>query len=287
MAKLGLVLEGGGTRGAYTSGVLDCFMEKNFYTDYVIGVSAGACNGAFYLSRQIQGSKKITIDILDDLKYISYKNFIKNKNIIQMDLMFKKIPNHYGFFDYKTFDESSSQLVIVATDCDTGKPVYFTKYRNEDIWDICKASSSLPFVCPIVEFGGKRLLDGGVSDSIPVKKAIEDGCDKVILILTRDKTYRKKQLKAKLLMEKVYREYPKLKEAILNRYETYNSTLEYIRKLEQEGKVFVIRPEHPIEIGRTEQHKEKLEKVYNLGYEDGEKYLEEIRKWLSKSDLDR
>jgi predicted patatin/cPLA2 family phospholipase len=163
--NIGLVLEGGGMRGLYTTGVLDFFMHKNLYFPYVIGVSMGACNAASYISRQKGRTKRVNINYIDDPRYLSIKNWIKKKGIFGSDFVFDEIPNKIELFDTETFNKAKERFIIVTTDCDSGKPVYFEKSECQDeILDVIKASSSLPFVSPIVKYKGINLLDGGISD---------------------------------------------------------------------------------------------------------------------------
>lgn len=281
MKKIGLVLEGGGMRGVYTSGVLDFFMENNLYFPYTIGVSAGAGNAVSYISRQIGRSKKATVDSIDDPNYISYRNLIRHGYLFHMDLIFDEMPNKLIPFDYETFYNSQEECIIVASNCETGRPVYFTKKDCKDIMMVCRASSSLPLVSNIVEIDGMPLMDGGVTDSIPIRKSIDDGNELNVLILTRDKEYRKKPTRGKWLFEKAYEKYPKFQEAILNRYKSYNKTLDYIDKLEKENKVFVIRPSEPVKIKRIEKDTEKLTELYNAGYEDAKIIFPKLLEWIS------
>lgn len=285
MSGIGLVLEGGGMRGVYTSGVLDYFMEQNFYVPYVIGVSAGACNGVSYVSRQPGRTKKATIGYIDDPRYINYKNLIRHGYLLNMDLIFDEFPNKLIPFHYDTFFDSEQECVIAATNCSTGLPEYFCKKDGMDItniMDICRASSSMPFVSPIIKIGDKPFLDGGITDSIPIKKSIEDGNDKNIIVLTRNKGYHKKPSSLRFLVKKVYAEYPGLQEAIFNRYKMYNETLELIDKLEKEGRVFVIRPSVPVTVGRAEKNAWKLTELYDMGYKDAENSMEALKEWLDK-----
>lgn len=283
MNKAGLVLEGGGMRGVYTSGVLDYFMEKKLYLPYVIGASAGACNAVSYVSKQLGRTKKATVDSVGDPSYINYRNLIKHGYLINMDLIFDEFPNHKIPFDYDTFFKSEQECVIVTTNCNTGKADYFKKedsINNEVLMSFCRASSSLPFVSPFVNINGEPYLDGGIADSIPIKKSISDGYDKNIIVLTRDKSYRKSQSRLALLLKRKYSEYPKLQEALLLRYKIYNETLDFINRLEKEHKVFVIRPSSPVTISRTEKSREKLTELYNEGIKDAERLYDSMCKWI-------
>nr|MDA8227721.1 patatin family protein [Desulfitobacterium hafniense] len=223
MENAGLVLEGGGMRGVYTAGVLDCLLKYNLHIPYVIGVSAGACNGASYISRQTQRSKRININYIRDSRYLSYRNLIKERSIFGMDFLFNKIPYKLEPFDFITFFNSDQRFVMGATDCLTGKPIYFEKNdfttndRERAVLTAMQASSSLPFLSRTVDFEGFKLLDGGISDPIPIKKSIQDGNNKNIVILTRNESYRKKPFKQEWLAKRFYPKYIGLIEAMVNR----------------------------------------------------------------------
>jgi predicted patatin/cPLA2 family phospholipase len=283
MDKVGLVLEGGGMRGIYTSGVLDYFMENNFYPPYVIGVSAGACNALYFVSKQIGHSKKAIIGCMDNPKLISNKNMISDGCLLPMDFLFDVIPNQLVPFDYDAFYHSTQECIICTTSCETGQPFYFAKKDCEDLMMVCRASSSLPFVSPIVEINDKPLLDGGIADPIPIVRAIMDGNERNVAILTRDKEYRKTPNGLSESIKKAYPQYPKLQEVILNRYKKYNETLDYIEQLEKENKVFAIRPMLPVNIDRMEKDTEKLTQLYNSGYEDARAVFPKLLKWVHKS----
>mgnify|MGYP000940651487 FL=1 len=239
----------------------------------------GACNAASYISRQIGRNKAVTINYVNDPRYIGYRNFLKCKSIFGIDFIYNEIPYKLEPFDFDTFSNSKEKLIIVATDCHTGKPIYFNKDEHKDILTIIRASSSLPFISPIVKYKDMCLLDGGISDSIPINKSIKDGNNKNVIILTRPKGYRKEPFKGKKLLKKVYSGYDGLINSIENRYRMYNATLDYIEKLEREKKAIVIRPKENLKVGRLEKNKEKLEKLYRFGYRDAKKYYDEVIKW--------
>ncbi|MCM3441720.1 patatin-like phospholipase family protein [Metabacillus halosaccharovorans] len=284
MDDTGLVLEGGGMRGVYTAGVLEVFMEQDLYLPYVIGVSAGACFGASYLSRQRGRNRKVNIDYVTHPKYLSLQNYIKHRQLFGMDFIFDEIPNLLVPFDYDTFYKCTEEFVITATDCQTGQPVYFNKKDyGKDMLTVIRASSSLPFIAPVVEYKGKHLLDGGITDSIPIKKAEEDGNKRNIIVLTREESYFKKKSNIRWLMNKSYRQYPKLIEAILTRYKMYNETLEHIKEQEKEGKIFVIRPSSKLKVGRIERNQTKLENLYMMGMEDAKREFKRLETWLKTS----
>lgn len=277
MSKTGLVLEGGGMRGLYTCGVLELFMDKELYFDYIIGVSAGACNAVSYISRQKGRNIKVNTDFVNDWRYMSLRNLIRERSYFGMDFIFKEIPDKHVKFDYEAFNNSQCDFYIGTTDCKTGKPLYFGKNdMGEYFNDILRASSSIPLMSPIVSFKDYELLDGGISDSIPIVKSIEDGNDKNIIVLTRNKGYRKSPVKFEALVRMKYRKYPLLVEAILNRYRMYNDTLDYIEKLEAEGKAIVIRASREMKVDRLERNREKLQELYRNGYEDAESLYDRI-----------
>ena len=231
MDKIGLILEGGGRRGIYTAGVLDFFIYKNIKVDWVVGVSAGGCHAASYLSKQYNRAFRTNIDYLDDKDYISFKNLIKNGSIFGMDLMFNKIPNELYPYDYETFNKSKSKFIVVATNCDTGKAEYFQLNDMKKDIIYLQASCSIPMFANIVEINGFKLLDGGVSDSIPIEYALKQGCNKNIVILTRDKTYIKSKVKFLSLVKRKYKKYPKLVKSIANRQLKYNENINLIKSL--------------------------------------------------------
>ena len=286
MKNIGLVLEGGGMRGIYTTGVLDFFMDNDLYIPYVIGVSAGACQGVSYVSKQRGRGERAILNHIENPRYISKRNLLFKRSIMDMDFLFDEIPNIYEPFDYDTFFENEQKFILVGTSCRTGEAIYFDgkKDRNEKfLLDACRASSSLPFLTPIVDVNGEPVLDGGISDSIPIRKSIANKNEKNIIVLTRGKEYRKKPSNTAFVAKKMYKAYPKLQETIANRYKVYNETLDYIEKLEEQGDVFVIRPKKKVEIKRMEKDKSKLADFYKTGYEDARDTWEDLMKWIKNS----
>ncbi|WP_282804435.1 patatin-like phospholipase family protein [Clostridium tetani] len=283
MDKVGLILEGGGMRGLYTAGILDCFMEKEFYAPYVIGVSMGACNATSYISKQKDRNRAVVVNYVNDPRYIGIKNIFRCKSLLGIDLIYDEIPNTLEPFDYKTFYASKQKFIIVATDCKTGKPIYFNKDKDEDILTTVRASSSLPFISPIVRYNDMELLDGGIADSIPIGKSIKDGNIKNIIILTRPKGYRKDPFRRKRLLKRFYSGYNNLIKAVEDRYRIYNRTLDYIEKLEEENKVFILRPTNKIKVRRIEKNTEKLESLYKMGFEDAEKQYDKMIDWVNNA----
>jgi predicted patatin/cPLA2 family phospholipase len=283
MNGLGLVLEGGGMRGIYTAGVLEYFMENDIYVPYVIGVSAGACMGASYLSRQPGRNRTVNLDFLHDKRYLSYSNYLKNRELFGMDFIFDEIPNRIVPFDVKTLINSPEEFVIGATDCVSGEAVYFKKkdYDEVLISKLLRATSSLPFVAHAVEHDGKMLLDGGIVTPLPLGKSIDDGNDSNIVILTKPRGYRKRPSRMSKIIH--YKKYPKVDMKLKERYKHYNKDLEFIYAKEKEGKAFVFAPSQDLKISRTEKSKDKLEKLYRLGYQDAKAQGSKLKQFISQA----
>ena len=265
--KSSLILEGGGMRGIFTIGVIDNFMDRGIRFPYIIGVSAGACNALSYMSNQRGRAKFSNIDMMEKYNYIGFRHLITQGNIMDFRLLFHKLPEEIYPYDYDALARSTERLEVVTTNCITGEANYFEEKNDpKRVIDIVKASSSLPFVCPIAYVDGIPMADGGVADSIPVERAMSQGFTKPVIVLTRNKGYRKpaKGTKVPFFM---YRKYPKLKEAIRNRNAIYNSQVELVEKMEAEGSAIVIRPERPIEVGRMERDINKLHALYREGYD--------------------
>ena len=282
MIEAGLVVEGGGMRGVYTAGVLDYFMEKNLYFDDCYGVSAGACHISSYVSKQIGRSMKVTLDYINDKRYCSVNSLIKTGDMFGVEMLYDLIPNKLELYDYDTFNKFKGNFYSVVTNCKTGKAEYIKiKDMKKDIIAV-RASSSLPLLSRIVEINGKEYLDGGITDSIPIKKSIKDGHKKNVVILTRDKTYRKSKPKFLSFFKLKYKKYPNLVKAIENRYKMYNETLDFIEEEKAKNKVFIIQPKLPVKISRIEKDKDKLKALYNQGYEDAKEIYEDLMKFLEE-----
>lgn len=266
-SKAGLVLEGGGMRGIFTIGVLDNFMDRGIRFPYVVGVSAGACNALSYLSGQRGRAKFSNIDMLDKYHFIGFRHLVTKGNIMDFDLLFHKLPEEIYPYDYQALARSSERFEAVTTSCITGKACYFEEKNNpKRVIDIVKASSTLPFVCPISYVDGEPMLDGGVADSIPVERAVSQGFDNNLVVLTRNRGYRKpdKPTRVPFFM---YRKYPSAKEAIRSRNAMYNRQMELVERMEDEGRVVVLRPQKPIEVGRMERDTNKMLALYQEGYD--------------------
>lgn len=285
MKKVGLVLEGGGQRGIFTSGVLDAFMEKGFEVPYVIGVSCGTCNGIDYVSQQPERTKKCMVDAMEEHPYLSVKNVFKKGYLFNMDLIFDEFPNKFYPFDFETYFNSKTRMLITVTDVLTGKPLYLEeKHSKRRLMAIARASASLPFIAPMVKLDGVRMLDGGIGDSIPVKKAMEDGFEHTIIISTKIDEYRKTINRKSIRLAKMkYKKYPEFVKAFETRTERYNETLDFISQLEKEGKAFVIRPRFD-GVSRTERSVERLRAFYRHGYDYGMEIYDELMRWMEDKD---
>lgn len=279
--KKGLVLEGGGMRGMFTAGVMDVLMENNIKFDGAIGVSAGAAFGCNYKSEQIGRVLRYNTKYIRDRRYCGVRVLLKTGNIFSTDFCYGEIPLKYDVFDFEAYNKNPMDFYVVCTDIETGKPVYHKYGGFEDSgFDWIRASASLPFVSRIVEIGDKKLLDGGMADSIPIKYFQNIGYEKNVVVLTQPKGYVKKKSRTKPLLMLKYKKYPKLIEAIENRYKMYNKTLDYIEQQEDDGKIFVIRPKQAIEVGRVEKDVEKLRAAYETGRQAANENLENIKKYL-------
>ncbi|MGM0369570.1 MAG: patatin-like phospholipase family protein [Bacillota bacterium] len=283
MEQVGLVLEGGGMRGLYTAGVLDFLIEKDLYFPYVIGVSAGACHASSYLSKQFGRNKTVNIDYVNDKRYLSYKNLLTGQGLFGMDFIFEEIPKQLEPFDFDTFFSQPGKYVVGTTDCQTGQALYFDRSdceNKDDMLQIVRASSSLPFISPIVEFKDYQLLDGGVVDPIPIEKSLADGNQKNVVILTRSPGYRKDKFKFEWLAKLVYRDHPAIVDALLERHRVYNQTLELIKELEAAGDVFLIQPDNSLDVNRIERDQDKLTNLYHQGYQRMKDEYTDLKKWL-------
>ena len=273
--KTGLVLEGGGMRGVFTSGVLDAFMKHDLYFRYIVAVSAGACNGMSYVSRQPRRARISNIDYLARYKYIGIRHLVTQGCIFDRELLYDKFPNQLLPFDFDEYFKHAKGFEMVTTNCLTGKAMYLseTSDRQRSL-DIVRASSSLPYVSKIVTVDGIPMLDGGIIDSIPINRAIETGHEHNVVILTRNKGWRDTD-KDRKVPAFIYKNYPRLRVALSHRHVVYNQQIDLIDRLEAEGKITCIRPMRPMEVGRIENDVEKLERLYEEGFAIGEKFAVE------------
>ncbi len=283
-AMLGLVLEGGAMRGMFTAGVTDVMMENDIIFDGAVGVSAGAAFGCNYKSRQPGRVIRYNTAYCHDKRFCSLRSLIKTGDLYGKDFCYHEIPEKLDIFDTQAFRENPMEFYVVCTDVETGKPVYrkLEEGKGEDL-DWMRASASMPLVSRIVELDGKKLLDGGISDSIPLKFFEGLGYSRNVAVLTRPADYVKEKNKFLPVMKLTMRKYPNFINAVADRHIRYNETLEYIRKRERDGDVFVIRPDEPLNIGSSEHDPAELKRVYNLGRDVGERVLPQLKKFIGES----
>lgn len=276
--KTALVLEGGGMRGVFTSGVLDAFMKHDLTFPYIVAVSAGACNGMSYVSHQPRRARISNIDYLARYKYIGLRHLVTQGCIFDRELLYDKFPNQYLPFDFDTFFSSPMTFEMVTTNCLTGQPMYLSeRHDRQRALDIVRASSSLPYVSKIVDVDGIPMLDGGIVDSIPLQHAIDMGHPTNVLVLTRNRGYRDTGKDMKI-PRFIYRKYSRLRVVLSRRLAAYNAQLEYVERMEDEGRVICIRPERPMEVDRIEKDIAKLERLYEEGFALGERFCEKYWK---------
>ena len=271
--NMALVLEGGGLRGVFTCGVLDCFMDKGVRFPFTVGVSAGACNGLSYMSGQRGRARSSNIDLMDKYHYVGFRYLLTQGCIMDFKLLFEDFPEKIIPYDYDAYFSNPDRFVMVTTNCLTGKAEYFEEKKSSArVMDIVRASSSLPFVSPITYVDGVPMLDGGIVDSIPIQYAMEQGYEKLVVVLTRNRGYRKKN-GSMPLAKAMYRKYPMLQKALSQRNAVYNRTMDLIEKLEDEGRIIVIRPVKPVQVGRMEKDTAKLAALYDEGYEVASNFI--------------
>ncbi|MCR4918818.1 MAG: patatin family protein [Prevotella sp.] len=269
-----LVLEGGGMRGVFTSGVLDAFMKHNVYFPYTVAVSAGACNGMSYISRQPRRARASNIDLLVRYDYLSLKNLILQGSIFDPVLLYDRFPNELLPFDYDTYFRHAATFEMVTTNCLTGRAEYLSETRDRQrALDIVRASSSLPYVSHVALVDDTPMLDGGIVDSIPVLHALGRGFSHAVVVCTRNRGYRSAEHDYKQ-PRFIYHQYPRLRVALSHRNRVYNQQLELVERLEDEGRISCIRPQRPMEVGRMEKDPAKLERLYQEGFHEGERYIE-------------
>lgn len=282
--KLGIVMEGGASRTIFSCGVTDCFLEEGLTPDYFVGVSAGIAYGVSYLSGQKGRNWKLTETYMSDKRYMGPKYlFDRNmKSFYNIPFVFGEIPNKLLPFDYEAFAAFPGEAEAVVTNIKTGCAEYLPVPRDDTDFSVVVASCSLPVLFQPVKIGKNYYLDGGVADSVPFRRAFEQGCDKVIVILTRPRDYVKKQESSVHLASRLYSRCPKLVERLKNRPQAYNDCMQNLRQAEREGKVFVIAPKDTFGIGRTESSAKKLSVLYEEGYYQAKEDMHALRLYLQK-----
>ncbi|MBO7556056.1 MAG: patatin family protein [Alphaproteobacteria bacterium] len=281
--KIGLVLEGGAKRGIYTAGVLDVLLENGLIADGVIGVSAGAIHGCSYASMQAGRSIRYNMKYGCDYRFMSFKSLFLTGNMVETEFCYHELPEKLDPYDNEAFKRSGIEFFAVCSNVETGQAEYV---KCNDMFadiDYIRASASMPLVSQIVEVGGKKLLDGGIADSIPLKAAENLGFEKNIVVLTRPQGYRKKPAHLSWLLSLVYRKYPKFVRACKNRHKEYNKELDYAAAQEKAGKAFVLRPSRLIKIGKMEQNLDIVREMYELGRSDALKVIDKIKEFVGKA----
>lgn len=283
--KATLVLEGGATRGIFTSGALDYLMERDLYFSDVIGVSAGSCNAVDYVSRQPGRTRDCMIPTDKEGKYYyGIRDFVKEKSLMNMDLIFDKYPKELLPFDFETYFNSEINCQIVTTNCLTGKAEYMTEDSDNDrLMKLCRASSSMPLLTPIVNIDNVPYLDGGLADSVPIRRAQQMENEKIVVILTKNQGYRKSVLSPTMqrVYKRAYKSYPNLIRTIFRRSFEYNKTMNYLDQLEKLGEIFILRPQVK-PVSRLERNKETLHAFYEHGYKYTERKFDDLMEYLEK-----
>lgn len=277
--KTGIVFEGGAFRTIFSCGVMDAFLKYDIMPDYMIGVSAGAAYGVSYASRQARRNLDILMKYRNDKRYLSMYNMAdkENRSIYGLKFGYETLPNELEPFDYDTFYKYNGEFYCVVTNVITGKPEYM-RYTGEDKTNkLLKATCALPVLFPYIYINDTPYLDGGLSDSIPYEKAFADGCDRVVVVLTREAGYKKKTSPSTKAMAHAFYKYPELSRDLLKRAEKYNRSLKRLERLEKEGKVLVIRPTHSKGFSRTEKDRTKILSMYNDGYNQGVALADTVR----------
>lgn len=280
--QAGLILEGGGMKGVYTAGVLDYFMKHEVEFSSCYGVSAGACQLCNYMSKQYKRSYRVFMNYLDDPEYFGWKSLLLTGDIFGAKMCYDTVPNELDLFDYDTANAYPGKCYAVITDVNTAKPVYYPMIDLRKDMIGVRASSSLPLVSKNVIIDGVPYLDGGISDSIPLLKSIEDQNKKHVLILTKASDYRKKESSHMRLLKIKYRAFPELVKAMQERHVHYNHVMDLIEEYERDGKIFVIRPQNQNPVSRLERDKEKLKALYLEGYHDAKRSFKQMTQYLEK-----
>lgn len=277
--KTGLVLEGGASRGYFTVGALDALLDLGIRADYLIGTSAGIANGISYVSGQRGRGLEIGLKYLPDKRYMGWRHLLNpfKRTYYNVDFVFNEIPNKLNLFDYEAFDNSGCNVIAALTNLETGKCEYHKITGEDKKWTKVVASCALPILFRPIKIDNSLYMDGGITDSIPVQKALDDGCEKPIVIITRERSYEKEDEPAIGISSFLYRKYPEFASALKRRTQMYNDTHKYILELEKQGKIILIAPEEDTSAwGRTERDSVQIKKLYDIGYNTIMKYKEKL-----------
>ncbi len=284
--KLGMIFEGGANRTVFSCGVMDAFLEEGVMPDYFIGVSAGIAFGVSYLSGQKGRNLEVMENYMADKRYMGVRHLIdrRKRTFYNIGFVFEEVPYELVPFDYEAFGRYPGVVEAAVTNLHTGKAEYLEVPRGKDMRDTLVASCSLPILFQPVKIGRHYYLDGGLSDSIPFRRALEQGCDKIVAVLTRERGYVKKTEPVTEITSRLYRRYPKIAEDLRGRAERYNSDMEELLALEKEGKAFVIAPENIYEVGRTETDTAKLRRLYDEGYRMALERMAALKEYLNQEE---
>lgn len=282
--KLGLVLEGGASRTVFSCGVMDVLLENDIIADYVIGTSAGIAYGTSYASKQIGRNRSVAVNFMSDKRYMGMKYLVDrgNRSYYNLDFVFGDIPKKEIPFDYEAFSQFEGDVIATVTNIHTGEVEYLPVPCDDKDFTVLRASCALPIMFKPIEINGNKYLDGGLGDPIPYKKALDEGCDKIIVILTQEEGYVKGRDKSEGLVRAAYHKYPELIRTFLKRPQVYNDSLKAVAELEKEGKAIVIRPEKIQGIKRTESHPDVLQSLYDQGLMVGRKKLDHILEFIGR-----
>ncbi|HBA69442.1 MAG TPA: patatin family protein [Lachnospiraceae bacterium] len=281
MYQAGLVLEGGGMKGIYTAGVLDFFLEKEMDFSSCYGVSAGACHLCSFLSKQKKRAYRVAVNYLDNKKYCSIFSLLTTGDLFGVNMCYDLIPNYLDPYDFEAFQRYEGKAYAVVTNIRTGEAEYLRLVDMHKDIQAVRASSSMPLVSRSVKIGEEHYLDGGIADSIPIARSIADGNGKNIVVMTKETGFYRKPESNLAAIKARYVRYPKVYELMKIRDKMYNDTLDYLEKMEKEGKAFIIRPKKKSEVGRVEKDKDKLDALYKEGYQDAEECYVELLEYLS------
>lgn len=269
MPKIGLVLEGGGMRGLFTAGVLDILMDHSFRPDTICATSAGATFGINLPSGQRGRVLRYNLQLAGDLRYISFRSLLRTGNVVNTDFAYRVLPDELDKFDYQAYSESGTDFFACVTNTRSGKPEYLKVSDAKTQIDSIRASAALPFLSRKVVIDGEQYLDGGITDNIPLDKCIAEGCDRIVVVLTRPKRFIMSE-DMYLLSKLLYPRDKNLQQAFRHRSERYNERLKQIERLEAEGRIFVIRPSETIAVSRLEKNQAKIQAAYDLGCRDAQ-----------------
>lgn len=280
--KTGMVLEGGAVRTIYSTGVCDALLTRSLMTDYVIGVSAGIAYGVSYVSRQPRRNLDIMVNYINDKRYMGMGNLLRrdNRAYFGLEFVYSTIPNQLVPFDYDTFAAYPGEVEAVVTNLDTGAAEYFPLDRRDDKFKLLQATCALPFLFPVFHIQGRPCMDGGAADAIPYERAFAKGCDRVIVVLTREREYVRRPEKLQPLIDLAYRKYPKFCDTMRRRADAYNEDRQKLFRLEREGRALVFTPTSTEGFHRTERDVDKIKALWKDGWDQGLARLDEAEAFL-------